>query len=82
MDEGCPLEPEDCDTVLLNGTCAQSASESRAWGVQCAGLTPWLSNSSDAVKAEFEAKRSLHGGDLNNEFGGEMLKDKEALRER
>ncbi|KAG5213521.1 hypothetical protein JEQ12_009307 [Ovis aries] len=32
-----------------------------------------------AVKAEFEAKRSLHGGDLNNEFGGEMLKDKEAF---
>ena len=31
------------------------------------------------LKAEFEAKRSLHGGDLNNEFGGEMLKDKEAF---
>ncbi|KAI4542017.1 hypothetical protein MG293_007396 [Ovis ammon polii] len=26
-----------------------------------------------AVKAEFEAKRSLHGGDLNNEFGGTLI---------
>lgn len=34
----------------------------------------------DAVKKEFKVKpRSLREGDVNNEFGGEMLKDKEAF---
>lgn len=79
MDRGCPLEPGNRRQHPPANLRLCKYSQIHAWEIWALG--------SDApafllmqLREELEAKPgSLHEGEVNNEFGGEIPKDKEAF---